>query len=858
MLRTLPFWLVISAELLLSFVWSLASPLPVGAQDTAPGREQVLRDSDGDSLPAGAVLRLGTLRFRHRGEALAVAFSPDGKLLAATCKGGLIYLWDAKTGKKLHRLPAHERRKPLHHVYAIDFSPDGKFLASRWTDNSIRIFDVSNGKEILTVVVGEGMPREFGQVQFSPDGKAVIAEWTERKGNLGPIEARVSFFDSRTGKELRRLEGMKQQAGPFGFSADGKLLAVKVFADQVVQLRDATTGQRIRDLPTHELGRTLAFSPDSRLIALGATDRIMLLDIVTGKEVGKLDAPMDVVMGLSFTPDGKSLISASQDGKVSFWNVAASKVRFQRDARLWMIRSMTLSRDGRMLAVGGVYNAIRLWDGTGQELFQESKGHDAAIEALAFAPNGKQLATGSENRELCLWDMPAGSLRRRFDTPNSVRSLAFAPDGKVLAAVFPSSRVVRLWDADTGKIAQEFSREGLGARCVAFAPDGNTLLTAHSGLWHGQSQPTGLNVWAVKSGKHVREYPLQTASLETMAYASDGQTVVLGAGDGEILVWDLQAGKALLRLQGHRGWVTSIALSADGRTLASGGTDHTVRLWELPMGREICALHGHEQPIGAVALSPDGRLLATGSGTKDNSASQGPHPIKFWEMLTAKEIFQLQDLDSDVTTLAFAPDGLRLASGLQNSSVLIWEVRAAAGCVRVQPHEVGKEELQRCWEDLAGTDAARAYRAIGVLVAGQAQTVGWLKSRLRPAPAIDRKQVSQAIAELDSARFVVREGASRQLAGLREQAEPQLRMALEGNPPAEVQSRIKQLLNRPQGIPAPETLRALRAIQVLEQIGSVEARNLLEILAKGEATARASRDAKASLARLAKSRSAAP
>jgi WD40 repeat protein len=308
------------------------------------------------------------------------------------------------------------------------------------------------------------------------------------------------------------------------------------------------------------------------MLASAGKNPIVVSDVGTGKVLAQLDAPaFDHVMGLAFTPDDKTLISADQSGKVTFWDLATKKMRFERDARMWMIRSLALSRDGKTAAVGTVYNAIRLWDvASGRELFGGSADPDVPINSITFSPDGTLLATGGDNRHICLWDVASGRPRLRFDSPNSAHSVAFSPDGKLLATAWPNSKIARLWDVATGQIATELKHDGIGAKCVVFSPDGQTVITAHSNLWHSAIRPTSLNVWSVKDGKHLREYPLQTASIESIASAPDGKILAIATGNGTVHLWDILAGKEISRLTGHKHTVGSVAFSPDGRVLASG------------------------------------------------------------------------------------------------------------------------------------------------------------------------------------------------------------------------------------------------------------------------------------------------
>jgi len=159
-------------------------------------------------------------------------------------------------------------------------------------------------------------------------------------------------------------------------------------------------------------------------------------------------------------------------------------------------------------------------------------------------------------------------------------------------------------------------------------------------------------------------------------------------------------------------------------------------------------------------------------------------------------------------------------------------------------------EREARWVDLAGADAGSAYLAMRALLADRKETVRFLKDRLKPVPLADSRQMARWLADLDADAFAVREKATAGLAELGELAEPALRRALVGRPSAELRRRAESLLEILAAPPSPERLRALRAVEVLEQLATPEARGLLAVLAHGAPEARLTREATAALDRL--------
>ncbi|MGH7224725.1 MAG: WD40 repeat domain-containing protein, partial [Gemmataceae bacterium] len=247
--------------------------------------------------------------------------------------------------------------------------------------------------------------------------------------------------------------------------------------------------------------------------------------------------------------------------------------------------------------------------------------------------------------------------------------------------------------------------------------------------------------------------------------------------------------------------------------------------------------------VSALAFSPDGVLLAAGD-------TEGT--IHLWGLAIGKEVRQLQGHRGGVESLAFSHDGKRLASGGRDTTALIWDIREVAEAAHPRPIDVSQQRLEHLWADLGGNDGARAHRAIWELAAAR-QTMPWLREHLKPVLPADARRMARLIADLDSDDFTVRERATRDLEALGQPAGPALRKALASKPSLEMRRRIEPIVEKLDNWPTSSgtSLREWRALEVLEHLGTPEARKLLERLAEGVAEAGLTREAKAALQRLA-------
>jgi dipeptidyl aminopeptidase/acylaminoacyl peptidase len=416
-----------------------------------------------------------------------------------------------------------------------------------------------------------------------------------------------------------------------------------------------------------------------------------------------------------------------------------------------------------------------------------------------------------------------------------IRDLAFSPDGRTFVTASYENRFA-LRETASGAVRRTFVGHQGGVICVAFSPDGRTLASG--------SQDKTVRLWETETGQELRVVTGHQAEVETLAFSPDGKKLAVGEGfrGQAIALFDVTTGTQLRRFAAHDHSVHSVAFTPDGETLVSGSVDGTIRIWSVATGKELRRMDvrqakGHHG-FNRIALSPDGKFVA--------SAGQDL-AVRIWEVATGAEVLCYRGHLGEAYAVVFSPDGRTVASGGRDSTVLVWDATGQARNPRVAMPPLDRKTMERVWADLAGADAARAYRAIWTLDAAPGQSLPFLRRQLPPVPPVDTRRVGHLIADLDSDRFAVREEATAELEKLAGVVEATLRRKLADPTSFEMRRRIEQLLEKLEG---GEALRLERTMAALERMGTPEARTFLESLARGAAGARLTREAKAALERL--------
>ena len=509
----------------------------------------------------------GSIFTETLGSILSVAFSPQGKCLAAGDADGQIRVWQVRDDRSGGTLPLLTCKGHTNWVRSVVFSPDGRILASGSYDQTVKIWEVNTG-ELLRTLHGHGAGVK--SVTFSPDGRILASSSDDHT---------VRLWDVERGECLQVLQGHTNWVWSVTFHPQGGQLLASSSEDKTVRVWQVSTGQCLKVLYGHgSRVWSVAFSPESQILASGSYDQtVKLWEFSTGQCLKTLQGYSNGVRCIAFNPDGQTLASGSDDQTVRLWNINEGKCTAALRGHTSRVWAVDFDLQGQILASSGEDKTVRLWDVTTGQCLRTLQGHGGWVWSVAFSPQDQILATSSEDKTVRLWDVETGDcLKILRGHAGWVWSVAFSPDGQILASG-SYDQTVRLWKVRTGQCFRILHGHTNRVWAIAFSPQGQIL--ASGGEDHV------IKLWNLSTGECFKTLEGHTNWIRSVAFSPDGNTLASAGDDQTVKLWDVGTGDCLKTLQGHTSWIESVAFSRNNRVLASGGQDDAIALWDTETGQ---------------------------------------------------------------------------------------------------------------------------------------------------------------------------------------------------------------------------------------------------------------------------------
>lgn len=412
---------------------------------------------------------------------------------------------------------------------------------------------------------------------------------------------------------------------------------------------------------------SLSFSPDGQTIVSGSEDgTVRQWNVTTGECLRILAGHTGEVSSVTFSPDGQAIASGSADFTIRLWDANTGECLQVFLGHNHQVRSVAFSRDGEIIASGSSDSIIRLWKVSTGEPLRVLSGHTSQVWTVAFSPHKNILASGSYDQTIKLWDINTGQCLKTLTGHSSmVWSIAFSPDGQILASG-SDDQTVKLWDINTGQCLKTLTGHHSIVWSVAFSPipPSPPLERGVGGILASGSEDQTVKLWDLHTKQVIRTLQGYAMQVWSVAFSPDGK-ILASANTGSVLLWDTNTGQCWKTLHKHTNWSTSVDFSADGQFLASSGSEQIVRIWDVSTGECLKILQGHQGWILSSIFSPVENILV--SCSFDST-------IQIWDVRESKCRKTLKGHTNWVWSIALSSDGQTLASGGFDKVIKIWNV----------------------------------------------------------------------------------------------------------------------------------------------------------------------------------------
>jgi len=569
----------------------------------------------------------------------AVAYSRDGRLVAAASDDWSVALWDA--AHPARRTPLATIRGHRLAVKSVAFSPDGRYLATGSDDRTVRLWTLTDPTHPTPAATLTGATDSVYGLAFTPDGRTLAT------GGFGTQVRLWNVADVGAIRQIGTVTAHTANVRALAYSADGTELLTGGDDGRALlwDVRDPAAPAPLAAL-TSQVGDNVTLSASSSL------------------------------RSVALSPDGRIAVTGSDDTTARVYDVSDPRhpTVVQVIDRTRPVTSVAANAAG--LVAIAVSNTVEVYDPTHHGDIVALLPHGSKPWSIAFSPDGRTLATGADDRALRLWDVPGATV---VGATRFLWSTAVAPNGR-LVATGDYANTVRLWDTtDPARPQAGAVLPGLNAAVdnVRFTPDGRVLVGAS--LDHTTGFDATVILWDVADPRHPRVLTTLhpgIGAVNDLKISPDGRTLAMAGDSARVALWDITdraAPRQRATIAGHRYDASTVAFSPDGRTLASGSSDRTVRLWDitsLDRPAALATIVGFTSALITVTFSRDGNTLAAGSF--DPRIAR----LDVRDRRAPRELTPLTGLGAGVNDIQYSADGRLMAAAIGGSDgvVRLWDV----------------------------------------------------------------------------------------------------------------------------------------------------------------------------------------
>ena len=466
--------------------------------------------------------------------------------------------------------------------------------------------------------------------------------------------------------ELNRLLQRQLQAARYGIA----VLVVLLVAVGGLWFRAEAERKRaeISEIKTLNINSEALFSSNQQLEAL-------LAAVKAGKKLNRISAPEEL----------------REETKRQLAEVLRNiRERNRLEKHTNQVLAVSFSPDGKFLVSGGYDDTVKLWRSNGT-LLKILKDHKEDVIDAIFSPNGELLASASRDGTIKLWNREGEELQELSGLTSTILEVSFSPDNLTLA-LGSADATVKLWNFSDGSVPEELGKHDRRVTSLSFSSNGELASASCDGT--------------IKLWNRNRKFPAHTECVERVRFSPDGELLASGSEDTTVKLWN-RDGSLLKTLQGHSELVKSVAFSPDGRTLASAGLDGAIVLWHRN-GTRLGTLRGHTKGIYDLSFSGEGTIASAGEDTtvrlwqyQNSLLKSFPEPRKQEEvaknkplldahinsngrqlvLLASGDVLELWTMDGNLVGIfpekvegaGFAPDGQTFAS-FNEKEIKLWKL----------------------------------------------------------------------------------------------------------------------------------------------------------------------------------------